>query len=777
LALDTSIACIEAVGADVLDLYQAEPVLLPRPSGKGSARHEAYICAVRCTGGVRVYLALVGEHKKTFVYTATGAPQPEKEYQESLQEALEYSQSLGFAPERVNLNYSPAMREVVLRNIKILRAPGSKAQAQRQGAAAAATAKVAPPAKGDRSAAAAPEAPELPLDLLEPDAVPDPAESPADAFLAAGALAAGLALATAPAPDSDTLAAQAARQQEELAGWQLRYEALQQQAARESAAREEKLAQARLAQAEAAALSRQLQEERDALLHDRSDSEQREREEAAAAEREELEAAAAARGELAAQLADSESRARHLAGELEAALQGHENQVREAQLMAQRVVELEEERDRQLEQVRAELDAARLQGDQAVERHTAAAGELAKVLAALTEQRRETEQLRMERDRAIEQQQLLEATRHSDQADEAEDRAVVDAALAERDAALDQLETLTRERDAALAKVQKLQRQLAQQEGRSRTQQDELARAAAERDAADAARAQLEQEHAALAQEHAALQQEHAELQLGHDALLREQRALRQERTELAAELAAARAAAAAAEPVAEPAPVAGFPDRSDRTQAAELPAPELPPWSAALAAAADPDPFAGTGHDSGWQGELQPSDPALQQRHSSVAADWYHTDACVPEPADFSGSDDFFPSDDGDGDGPGRFLLQPSRTGILYHSVAELVELHCSVNVAQLSPDGKAPVTCQGYICGLESSGQRAVRVALYAPQDGRCWVYEPEQQPSDPAQWQRTIAAAVEFAEGVGFLMERVSFSAPAEAARNCPVLREAA
>ncbi|MCM0081896.1 hypothetical protein L4X63_09870 [Geomonas sp. Red32] len=125
LALDSSIASIETSESEVLDLYQSEPL----PINLNGSRPEprvAYICAVKKNTNVQVYVALAGERGRNFVYTDSECADSENDYQGSLQEALGFAQSMGFAPERVNLNYSPAMKAVVVRNYKIFNLPGSK---------------------------------------------------------------------------------------------------------------------------------------------------------------------------------------------------------------------------------------------------------------------------------------------------------------------------------------------------------------------------------------------------------------------------------------------------------------------------------------------------------------------------------------------------------------------------------------------------------------------------------------------------------------------------
>jgi hypothetical protein len=94
---------------------------------------------------------------------------------------------------------------------------------------------------------------------------------------------------------------------------------------------------------------------------------------------------------------------------------------------------------------------------------------------------------------------------------------------------------------------------------------------------------------------------------------------------------------------------------------------------------------------------------------------------------------------------------------------------------VAYLSPDGKGPQSCQGYICVLKEGAGFRIFIGLYAQQSSRTWVYAPERQPDDPEGLARATAAAIEFAEGVGLMMEAIQLGKSCqELVARCPVLR---
>lgn len=126
LVLDSTIGCIETSGADVLDLYSSIPAIIISEAGPRPSSMEAFVCAIKEKTRVKVYLALVADNRRIYVYTKPGKPDSEDEYKATVREALAAATSMGFAPEPVDLSCSPAMKEVIVRNTKILRLPGSK---------------------------------------------------------------------------------------------------------------------------------------------------------------------------------------------------------------------------------------------------------------------------------------------------------------------------------------------------------------------------------------------------------------------------------------------------------------------------------------------------------------------------------------------------------------------------------------------------------------------------------------------------------------------------
>jgi len=714
LALDSTIGCIEASEPDVLDMYRSSCIVTTPVAGSKPESCEAYVCAIRKKSRVQVYFALVAENKRIYVYTKSGEPDTEERYHHTLQEALNFAGSMGFVPERMNLNYSPAMREVVVRNIKILRPPGSKVHALlRHGMADAPTPagskksgalkKHPEPVAATAPAAASPVAETgvsaAPAMVVSPVAcaysVSPPTELPAASHAEPSVAATADAVAVQPARQPDTpataprvdvpvatvklaaasgsplpsSAAELVQLQGALSRLTQDYKELQRRAAEEITSLREKLAQAlsdRLTDQE------NLASVRAELLENKRTGEKAEDEISGLTRK--LASSYADNEVLAAQM--QELSAQHLAATAELAHVWEER----SRLSAEK-----QELALRLESVAAtSIDLAKLQD------------ELVTVSGRYDEASRDRNEL------------AVENTRRAEAVSGAHDE--IRGLIVERDAARRSAEQSRAESGKASEEREALRR--------------EVAALAAQRDAV-----QLRAEASERESQSRGAEMELLRINLAALAVDRESHQEQGGEFQFVAEL-----------------------DQEPRRAGRQAPEPSLP-----------------------GLGKIE------ADRDAAVG------DAALAEPIamapDYRGcpdaDDDFFPAGDASGGCPGRFLLQPGMTAIEYTTPADLVELHQSINLAQISPDGKVPGSCQGYICGMATTGgSRQVFVALRDAQSGRTWVYLPEVQPADRSDYASAVAGAVSFAEEVGFIMEPVNLGHESEqrheAARRCQVLQ---
>ena len=737
LALDSTIGCIEASEPDVLDMYRSAPVMTTQVAGSMTESCEAYVCAIRKKSRVHVYVALVADDKRIFVYRPSGDPDTEDEYHHTLQEALNFAGSLGFSPERMNLNYSPAMREVVVRNIKILRPPGSKVQAVlRHGMADA------PTSSGLKKSPAQ--------------------KKPVSPVAPAAASSAQVTVSPAAASPTRPPLALSAAPQEELAMATPAHQAATAGSVHPSGAAE--LAELR------EVISRLTDDNQ--LLNKRAGEE-----------------VALLRRKLASALSDGQKASEQLASVRAERLESQHAREKDG---AKSLSDLKEQMER-------ELTALSLQRDEANRLRNELVAQHAKQTEALSGAREEIAALIVERDAARQSAEQscaataatvelrgkvaeLAALREADLLQigklEEENSAQADEARKLRG----EIATLTAQREAALLQVGKLEEENSARSNEARVLRYEVSELAAQREMDRLQIGRLVEENSAQADEARVLRGEIAELTAHTEAKSLPDEKVEPDAATLAAEAASQSADLAMlcldAEMLQQqeagfqfvkeikdaPHTGTGVPPEAASLPAGqiELASPSAPPQQEAEAKRPDPEHF------------------PTAARESGAETDWYAAPA--PKPAKQPESSDadcyFFPVEEPQG-GPGRFLLQPSISAIECGSPADVVELHHSINHAYLSPEGKETESCQGYICCLRTAGAALrVNVALLGTRSGRTWVYLPEVQPADRQSYANAVAAAIEFAEGVGFVMERVRLAPEHrhhdEAVMRCKVLR---
>jgi hypothetical protein len=700
LALDSTIGCIEASEPDVLDIFRSSPLTMPLASGSVPALCEAYVCAIRKKECVQVYAALVADNKRIFVYTTSGKPDSVEDYPQTLQDALDFIKAMGFSPERLNLNYSPAMREVMMRNIKILRPPGSKVQALLKHGTANAPASAKKPGTHKNPAPAVPPA--------------APAIPPATPSVSA---------AVTSVEASAVLAANMAKQEAELAALVRAKDALERQVQGLTAQRDEAY-----------------------RLRDTS-----------AAEHEQLtEALSRARLDMAGMLLERDTA---LCRNEQIAADGKLAKERAAAAEKLAIAQIAAAEKRVIEQVAAAEKLAKERAA-AAEKLAAVQGEaLQAELAALAAQN----DAALLRTQDLERVNLLQA--------------------AEVRALQQEVATLAAERDAA--RLESGERDQASQRSAAqvRVLQQKVATLAAERDAARLGAGNLEQASRSSAAQVQVLQQKLAALAAERDAALLRAKNLAAEGLARAAEFAAQREIWSAPDTGLLGLPEAdGMEALADATWEAEpsglphhfedaefLPEPE----------GFDSPPATALEENTGQQTDQAAL--AAPTRTANAAADWYDASSekllALPYHED---DGDFFPAGEEPEGCPGRFKYQAGLAAVEYAAPADVLELHQSINLAQVSPDGQRPTSCQGYICCLKrADGTPRVFVAIYGAQSEKTWVYLPEVPPVDQADYAKAVTGAIGFAEEVGFIMEPMHLDTDRKnldkAVLRCPVLKK--
>jgi len=728
LALDSTVGCIEASESEVLELYRSSAVIrIPE-------KLEAYVCAIKKKAGVKVYLALVADDRKIYVYTKQGKADGESDYQQTVERALACARSMGFSPEPVDLSYSPAMREVVVRNTKILRPPGSKVGAFLKHGLSGAP--ILPIAKEVQQ-----EPPPPPADA--PSVVPAPVTSPAVLTTAA----------TVEPPQEPELRGQVLALEQTLSELKKELSAV-------AAERDAHAAQLQQTSARQQTVAAEL-----------------------ACAREECARVGAERDELARYREQWEGLVKEK-DDLEGQLRELDGQQRNS------LAELSKSREEC-----ARLSADRESLEQAVHGAEKASTELVSLqteVAGLSSRCEEAERLNLEL---------------------GEERTALAEALSQ---AREEVEALTAQRDEAFRKAE----QLAAESGEAGVQieavRGELAALKLDHEGALERIEALERQNSAADGELVALRREVVLLTDKH-------RKLREKEKEVPGPAASA-IETQPSEGAVLPEPPAGpmaseaepdspaneefpeFPDFTIGENTGDTPAKAEHPPVAALrpageshkapgetpSAAAETLPVPGLSHLADRERAFAYYSSMTEETtpSSGGASDFLPLVDMAPDPspaadqapcftplADLGGNDFFAASDYGSD--PVRFLLNSKLDAIEYSSADEVVELHQSINNANLSPEGKGQESCRGYICSLKKGRAMRVFAAIRGTQSGRTRVYLPEEQPQDESSYAKTIRGAISFAEEVGLMMEPVKLDTAAlqrrEGIERCPALRK--
>ena len=164
---DGSLQYIEADAQDVIAMYRSASTVMIAHGGREKQPCEAFVCVVQDGVLSTAYVALSMQKNRSFVIFAPQKKPADKESSDAVvSEALDFVKERGFEMQRVNLNYSKALKEVVLNDLRVVRSAGSSKKASHKKVAGEKTAKVsavvpekggaAVIAPGDTSATAGP---------------------------------------------------------------------------------------------------------------------------------------------------------------------------------------------------------------------------------------------------------------------------------------------------------------------------------------------------------------------------------------------------------------------------------------------------------------------------------------------------------------------------------------------------------------------------------------------------------------------------------------------
>ncbi|AJE04119.1 coiled-coil domain-containing protein [Geobacter pickeringii] len=693
--LDTSLGSIEADEADVIEIHRSDAPLPAAPGKLAPRPCNAYVCVVRQNDVVRVYAVLEQvDRKKSFIYRPEPPPPARSPVDRLVKEASAFLAELGFTLREVSLKYGKAMREVVIRDIRVIRKPSSA------------------PAMDEAVVGAEGEKPEeKPPPSAKASAAP--VEEPAARVAALSAEAERLGT----------------EKEDAEKRWAERQAGLAAEIERLGRERDEARRAAEVEGAALAAESKRLEAEVTRLTAEKQKAEQKAatRGEELRKEVERLTAErAAAEGAEAPDVARLRQEVARLKEELrsavEAAVQSRERLAGEADRLRGELQQLETD-------VRADEEG----GAQRIDAISAEIGRL-------TTSRQDNAKAAAARIAGLEAEATrLAAATAADESRLAADVAALQEIVSQR----------TAEREAARA-----------------AGVERLARLVAEAELATAERAAVERVISAKGGASAELL---AQATADVSALKEEVERLAVTKG-LAEQTAAARIAALQAEVEHLAAQKeGGAAAKQGEPRKPEQAPPPLPPAerrrsSTAEVVASTPVP-SGTGKgaeafETGWDEEVGTAVDALLNGGGEAEAD----------PFAFMGGGSGFTSFGAPGpvegdEAPASFHLDKSLDCIEYGVADEVVELHQTLNMVTISPEGHKPQSCGAYICALKRGAGFRVFVAWTLETDRKTLVYSPDTQPATADACAKAVRDAFAFVETVGFMMDAVSLPADPE------------
>lgn len=671
---------------------------------------EAYICLAKNEKVMSAYVALLEtEAKNVIVYTSDFSASEPAAYPKVFAEAEAFVKEMGFTMEAVNLNFSPAMREVIIMGFRVMKPPPPKKTVPRHLRPMTPEA-----AKSPDKEAAAPKA----ITLEAGDDLSTELES------------LRLELASAKAAIQQITAEKIEREKA----------ANQQIASLKSLCEQEVEARKKVVQEFAAEAEKIRREAAATVMESGSDATLKARaEETEAAAREAAERFQAERAALTQQLAQAAAAKESL----EQKLAGTENSYGEKFRL------LADENKNLLARLEAEEKTAR------------AANEKIASLELIESSWKEAQQREEELNRSLKQ---LEEERTRLQADLQQREETYRMAQEELTTHLGELETelATAREEAALTAAAVIPEEIEEELAGLRQQKEaietEYVRLATE------SREREQELNDALAAADGEIQRLANELETNIQVAALEHSALRAELRRLITSGAAVAAPApvapvfVAAAPVLQP---AAPPTISAPLQAAPPVIVQVAPAPIAVAPAAAP-PTAPVG-----EAPLAAPPPPVSQPQPPAVAE------SVPEPveeedtepdrpiagdktilagliSEFGG---FTSSSSGEST---EFAIDPALTTIAYNDPEEIAVLLYSSNSVQAVPDNSTIQRCKGYIVALKQAAGYRVYVAWYLTESKRVVVCTPSQQPATLDECIATLQDAVAYFEIIGLMME---------------------
>ena len=110
---------------------------------------------------------------------------------------------------------------------------------------------------------------------------------------------------------------------------------------------------------------------------------------------------------------------------------------------------------------------------------------------------------------------------------------------------------------------------------------------------------------------------------------------------------------------------------------------------------------------------------------------------------------------------GESTFRHDPKLSAVPCHAPGEVIEVHGSINAIQAGPFGTKPQVCLAYVLGVRHGRKTAVYLAWLLKEERSVLICKPEKQPENADGYAGTMGDAIFYFESTGFMMDQFDLS----------------
>lgn len=125
-SFNPSVEYVKIDEPSLYELFQSKSPVVPDDPSFSGRKCEAYICTAKEGQQLRIFVSFLDTvFKQIYVYTPDSDPVDAADYLRLLAQAHEFVAAKGFVVEKVNIDFSAAIRQVIIRSLRIMRPPAT----------------------------------------------------------------------------------------------------------------------------------------------------------------------------------------------------------------------------------------------------------------------------------------------------------------------------------------------------------------------------------------------------------------------------------------------------------------------------------------------------------------------------------------------------------------------------------------------------------------------------------------------------------------------------